>query len=74
MARQKDSFVSYVNRKYCRELGKKARTSLFREWDDYAMWLYYDKAKESEEKYYKFLETDLIEYSEMQDENQKLKK
>ena len=66
MARKKSSFINYVNQKYCKELGKKERSHLFDYWDDYAMWLFYEKAKEDETKYYAVLEKDIWEYSDKQ--------
>ncbi len=51
------TFITYVNRKY-RPYGV-----LFKCFDDYIMWLYYDFFKENRDLYYGQIEEDMMEYS-----------
>lgn len=53
-------FINYVSRKY-----KKYKVE-FEFIDDYRMWLYYDYFGENKELYYRQLEKDLEEYSNIQ--------
>ncbi|MFA5407680.1 MAG: hypothetical protein WC343_02800 [Bacilli bacterium] len=51
------TFVAFVNKKY---------SQLFKCWDDYALFLYFDYLFENDDKYYAEMEKDLWEYSDMQ--------
>lgn len=60
------TFVNFVNSKYRKELGIKTTGRMFNYYDDYALWMYFDKYKMNDEKYYDALEEDVKEYSDMQ--------
>ena len=51
------SFINFVNRKY-RSYGV-----IFKCFDDYILWLYYDLFKENRDSYYGQLEEDMMKYS-----------
>lgn len=53
-------FVTFLNRKY------KKYNVFFTYFDDYILWLYYEKLKCNEKKYYQELEDDIWEYSNWQ--------
>lgn len=60
------TFINWVNRKYREELGLPPTARKFLFWDDYAIWLYFEKFKKNDEKYYEALENDIKEYSDEQ--------
>lgn len=55
---QKITFLKYVNKKY---------KKIFNSFDDYTMWLFYDKHNKNTENYYYALEDDIAEYVEEQE-------
>ena len=63
---KKSTFVDFVNRKYRKELNLPPTAVKFYTWDDYAIFLYFEKFKQDDEKYYYALENDLEEYSNIQ--------
>lgn len=67
MARARRSFINYVNKKYKEEL-KNSNTNLFVHFDDYILWLWYEKFNKNDELYYSRLEDDMMEYSNIQTE------
>lgn len=56
-SKKKQTFIAFVNKRY---------NQLFRCWDDYALFLYYDLLNEDKNEYYKYLENDIWDYSDMQ--------
>lgn len=58
-------FVEFVNFRYRKILSEKD-LPLFRFWDDYAMFLFYDICNMDDDKYYELLEKDIKLYSDMQ--------
>lgn len=60
------TFINFVNKKYAKELNRPLRSHLFCYYDDYAMWLFFEKCKEDYEEYYYLAEKDWKEYSDMQ--------
>lgn len=60
------SFMSFINKKYKSILGKEINSTMFYNFDDYALYLFYDKYKMNTEKYYWRLEDDFREYVNMQ--------
>lgn len=60
------TFINWVNRKYREELGIGKNGYKFIYWDDYAIWLYFEKYKKDDERYYEALENDIKEYSDSQ--------
>lgn len=60
ISRYDRTFLSYMNKKYSRH------NVNFRYFDDYILWLFYDRYKKDETKYYKRLEKDLWSYVEFQ--------
>jgi len=55
---KKISFLNFINRKY---------NKMFTCFDDYSMWLFYEKFNKNAEEYYYELEEDLILYVENQE-------
>lgn len=64
--RRRITFMNWVNRKYRKELGLPPTARKFLYWDDYAIWLYFEKFKQDEAKYYEALEDDIKAYSDEQ--------
>ncbi len=64
--RRRITFMNWVNRKYRKELGLPPTARKFLYWDDYAIWLYFEKFKQDEAKYYAALEDDIKAYSDEQ--------
>jgi hypothetical protein len=60
------SFMKWVNAKYREELKLHKTAVLFYEWDDYALFLYYDKCHQNDQIYYEKLEDDIKEYVDAQ--------
>ena len=67
-SKKKITFIQYMNKKYAKELNYPERTHLFEHFDDYIMWLWYEKFNRNDEEYYSRLEDDMMEYSNMQTE------
>lgn len=65
-SKRKISFLTFVNRKYKKLLQKKSNMTMFYDFDDYALFLYYDLYKKDYEDYYWNLENDLREYVNLQ--------
>lgn len=54
------TFINFVNNKYSRY------KVCFKNWDDYALWLYYYLCNERNDMYYAILERDIWGYSDFQ--------
>jgi hypothetical protein len=65
-SRKSMTFISFINERQRDNYHFSAHSHEFEYWDDYAMWLYYTKAKENAWKYYGLLEEDIKAYSDMQ--------
>lgn len=50
-------FITYMNRKYEKS---------FKQFEEYIMWLFYNKSQERKDIYYEQLEKDFWEYSDFQ--------
>ncbi len=60
------TFISFINKKYSKELNRPLRSHLFQYYDDYACWLFYEKCKQDYELYYIKAEEDWKAYSDFQ--------
>lgn len=79
MARSRNRFIDFVNDKYEIERKKHKRKrgveeTMFKHYDDYALFLFYGKFKMNDERYYEQLEEDIREYSNKQTKYKELQK
>lgn len=63
---EQEPFLHWANVKYKKIMGWHPKDSRFREFDDYAVFLWYDYCKKDDEKYYEALENDFREYNDIQ--------
>lgn len=68
MARRRKRFIDYVNNKYQSQVKEVRRDvgDMFKHYDDYACYMFFNKFKGDYERYYEQVEKDLKEYSDMQ--------
>lgn len=64
--RNNTTFINWINRKYKKELNYPANVTKFYYWDDYAIWLYFEKFNQDDDKYYEALEQDIKEFCDWQ--------
>lgn len=60
------SFINWMNKKYRKELGLAPTAVKFYYYDDYAIWMYFEKYKMNDQQYYEALEEDIKEYCDFQ--------
>ena len=68
-----DSFIRFMNKKYREYLNLSKYAVLFYEWDDYSLWLFFEKNNGDVDEYYQDLEQDIMEYTEHQKEERERK-
>mgnify|MGYP001623252836 CR=1 FL=1 len=59
-------FMHFINSKYKKELNMPKKSTLFYDFDDYALYLFYEVYHMDTETYYYHLEEDLREYVNLQ--------